>query len=1227
MNKFSLIILILLTGVNLLAQPSDTCRILIWDNDAGECRQDQPAAAMNNGDHTMFVFSDLRDGNWNIYGQVWTRFKMIPYRRNFLINPYWENDNGKQLAPDVACHMRENMFFVVWQDSSRFWNNQNRWHIAGCKINLDGQLQSEQIKVSADTLINCYNPKVAVSQAGDKFLVVWEADMTLLERGYEIYARLFNINFQPLTPPTLVNDDGTVRNQRFPDVAASDSGFVVVWQDRRNGILLPMIYGQKYDRDLNPIGSNYLISSNSTYRESFRPRVSSSSNGKYMVGWYYQDSTRIFGRMGNWTGPLYDIFTVTSTTSPSKCLEPDVAMMYDSAFVFTWRMINDYGTDFIRTKFYRGYGDPYYEDAISEVNVGARRIPCIASYSEPPSHSSTMFSIAWFDSVRQTGRGDIFGQYYRAYYRTGEPQVLDSLRAWGENFQIDNLRKNGRKVWYHPKKNYDNPATIDWDEDPIAEPDSIYIPLDSAFVRAFGERNNVPGQQFFLIKDTDSLNAPLVQDQGKANISDYDLCVMDLGYATDALGAGEITPAQQCSLEKFAGSLICSGNDFGEMYYTTSLFSKFGVNYLGPGYPYTTGNMQSIDGTQHSFAQGMHFNYPYRQIDDNSIDVISPGNVPETLTVFTEVQKEKIVFYRSCAYSSFYKDGKYSLHKNIYFPFSLGSLYSDGTFPNTQAELTRRILAFQGFNVEPSPIHDLAATSTNEGVVNLTWTAPNDDTLTEAASKYRLKYRKYNAASPTLGKFSSESEFIDSGQVYFQLWKPQSPGATEYEQMLGLPPGDTLILALKAGDETSPRRWSELGNEPRVAVAGDKVTPHRIGVGYGFGCVKDFISSEQIDVRYDDTLYCTWDTLSVYFGYSRCDWRTAGDLLLYLDTRAGGADSTYDLNGSGAKSAFDNCGDFKPDFCLVVEGAYQYLLKKWDSGAKNWVDTLTVPLGSNFSLDSLNNYEYLELRVPFDSIGHYDTTRSFRYLVIAQQENNNNSWNAFPIQNGTGKSGKAPASYPYYYQVTNGLRSGLEPNKVATPLAVELSQFTAMLQGNSVVLSWRTESETDNYQWLIDRSTRPDEGYQRIGAVPGQGNSPTGHDYTFNDSLVASGLTYYYLLGDQDFQNNIIWHGPVSVSLWQQNQYRFSLLPGHPNPSAGPVSIRYSLPRPGLVSLKIYDISGRKVRTLREEYQQSGWHDIVWDGLDFHGQKTSPGVYFIKISWDSSILVQKLIHL
>ena len=53
----------------------------------------------------------------------------------------------------------------------------------------------------------------------------------------------------------------------------------------------------------------------------------------------------------------------------------------------------------------------------------------------------------------------------------------------------------------------------------------------------------------------------------------------------------------------------------------------------------------------------------------------------------------------------------------------------------------------------------------------------------------------------------------------------------------------------------------------------------------------------------------------------------------------------------------------------------------------------------------------------------------------------------------------------------------------------------------------------------------------------------------------------------------------------------------------------------GLVTLRIYSIDGRLVRTLMQgEATVAGTHEVAWNGTDDHDRPVSSGVYFVKTS-------------
>jgi hypothetical protein len=75
----------------------------------------------------------------------------------------------------------------------------------------------------------------------------------------------------------------------------------------------------------------------------------------------------------------------------------------------------------------------------------------------------------------------------------------------------------------------------------------------------------------------------------------------------------------------------------------------------------------------------------------------------------------------------------------------------------------------------------------------------------------------------------------------------------------------------------------------------------------------------------------------------------------------------------------------------------------------------------------------------------------------------------------------------------------------------------------------------------------------------------------------------------------------------------FSLAPGRPNPFRSSTTFRFELPRAGRAELVVFDVTGRRVKTLVSGDLAAGRFDAVWDGRDELGARTSPGVYFVRL--------------
>jgi hypothetical protein len=68
-----------------------------------------------------------------------------------------------------------------------------------------------------------------------------------------------------------------------------------------------------------------------------------------------------------------------------------------------------------------------------------------------------------------------------------------------------------------------------------------------------------------------------------------------------------------------------------------------------------------------------------------------------------------------------------------------------------------------------------------------------------------------------------------------------------------------------------------------------------------------------------------------------------------------------------------------------------------------------------------------------------------------------------------------------------------------------------------------------------------------------------------------------------------------------------------PNPFNPRTTIDYSVAAPGRVTVRVYDLAGRVVRTLVDRDVKSGEHKVVWDGTTDVGQRAASGVYFVKM--------------
>ena len=139
-----------------------------------------------------------------------------------------------------------------------------------------------------------------------------------------------------------------------------------------------------------------------------------------------------------------------------------------------------------------------------------------------------------------------------------------------------------------------------------------------------------------------------------------------------------------------------------------------------------------------------------------------------------------------------------------------------------------------------------------------------------------------------------------------------------------------------------------------------------------------------------------------------------------------------------------------------------------------------------------------------------------------------------------------------------------------TPLPVELAAFSAEARGPVAHLAWTTASEKNNRGFAVEASADGRE-FQRLGWVPGQGNSSKAHAYQFDDGTLATatGPQVYYRLRQLDADGTATFSPVRAVAVSAGRAVQLQLWP---NPARGTVSVAGGAP--GEV-VQLLDLTGR----------------------------------------------------
>lgn len=191
---------------------------------------------------------------------------------------------------------------------------------------------------------------------------------------------------------------------------------------------------------------------------------------------------------------------------------------------------------------------------------------------------------------------------------------------------------------------------------------------------------------------------------------------------------------------------------------------------------------------------------------------------------------------------------------------------------------------------------------------------------------------------------------------------------------------------------------------------------------------------------------------------------------------------------------------------------------------------------------------------------------------------------------------------------------------------VELLSFTASVTSNNVTLNWITSSETNNLGFEIQRinsilnSLQSDEntGWENIGFVAGKGTTTESNNYSFTDKTEPG--KYNYRLIQIDYDGSFTYSPEIYVEVSAVSE--FLLEQNYPNPFNPTTTISWQSPVSSHLTLKVYDLPGREVATLVDEYKPAGQYEVAFNAIGL-----SSGIYLYKLTAGEFVQTKKLLLL
>lgn len=191
-----------------------------------------------------------------------------------------------------------------------------------------------------------------------------------------------------------------------------------------------------------------------------------------------------------------------------------------------------------------------------------------------------------------------------------------------------------------------------------------------------------------------------------------------------------------------------------------------------------------------------------------------------------------------------------------------------------------------------------------------------------------------------------------------------------------------------------------------------------------------------------------------------------------------------------------------------------------------------------------------------------------------------------------------------------GLLSSSSTINISSGLDVNLIDFRAIEKDGVVLLSWQIATEFNLKNYLVERSTSP-QNFQTIQQFSSRRLSQIAH-YNYVDDDVQANQSYYYRLAIEEDDGTMTYSDTKNISIEASNA-----ITCFPNPTTGTITIQYPKALIGEFNLLIFDALGRQMNPV-SSVQTDG--EILIDVASF-----ATGLYYLQFNGDTIEWSEKIV--